>query len=438
MPEKFGSHTISGGSSGGRARGFGDFSDLDLDGDRENDLDQDGNGENRFEEEERFDFSVDPTDYRWAWVEVDKDAIVHNVREINKKIGPRPRLLATVKADAYGHGAVEVSKIALSAGADWLSVATVQEGAELREAGITCPILLLSQPPARSIPALLHYNIIPSVYSTDFALALGEMAAARGLVADFHLGINTGMNRIGVWYDDVVEFLRLISFHKGINLAGTFTHFATADEFDDYAFMLQLRRFKEAVNAIRAAGFDPGIVHCANSAAAIRYKDSCFDMVRAGIAIYGLHPSSATHGVIELWPAMSVKARITAVNEVPVGEGVGYGLTYRSPGHVKICTVPLGYADGLSRALSNRMKVLYDGKYCQQVGNICMDQFMFEVDRRSTLLNPASDPEFGDEVVIIGRQGDKILHLDEMAGMLGTINYELACRFGMRLPKVYV
>ncbi len=387
---------------------------------------------------EEFDkSSIDPVGYRWSWVEIDKKAVIHNVGIYRKLLGPRVKIMAVVKADGYGHGAVECARLAIEAGATWLAVATVKEGMELRDAHIDVPILLLSQPPVESIPALLAYDITTVVYTVDFAMALGEAAAKQDRVAKYHLSVNTGMNRIGVWCEDVEEFLNLISFHKGLKLSGVLTHFATADEHEDYFFNLQLKRFTEAVDTIRGMGIDPGIVHCANSAAGIRYKRAYFDMVRLGICMYGLHPSNVTHNMVDLWPAMSVKGRITAINEVPVGEGVGYGMSYRSPGGVKICTVPIGYADGLSRSLSNRMSVIYKGKLYPQVGNICMDQFMFEIDQRSTLMNVAPEPEIGDEVTIIGTDGPSSVTLDDMADALGTINYELACRFGMRLDKVY-
>jgi len=380
----------------------------------------------------------DASDLRWSWVEIDTKAIEHNVREFKKRIGARVRMMAVVKADAYGHGAIEVARVALANGASWLGVATVREGVELRQAGIEEPILILSEPPIGSIGLIVENRLVPAVHSLEFALELGEAAAARGTVADYHLCVNTGMNRVGVWFADVAEFVNLINFHVGLNLSGTFTHFATSDEANDYTFRLQLRRFNEAVEKIRYTGVRPGLVHCANTAATIRYPESYFDMVRVGIGIYGLHPSPVTRRMIELWPAMSVHARLTAVKDVPVGEGVSYGLTYRSPGNVKICTVPIGYADGLSRTLSNNMQVIYKSKLYPQVGNICMDQFMFEVDRRSTLLNPAANPEVGDRIMIIGRSGDALLSLDEMADKLGTINYELACRFGLRMQRVYI
>jgi len=375
---------------------------------------------------------------RWAWLEIDLGAIEHNIAECRKRIDGKTRVLAVVKANAYGHGAVRVAHAALKAGASYLAVATVDEGKELRRAGITAPILILAQPPYASIPALLDYDLMPAVQATEFALALGAAADARGVVAGYHLQPNTGMNRVGILPADAVEFMRMTDFHRGLKIEGTFTHFATADEVDEIGFALQLQRFTDAIAAMRAAGFSTGLVHCANSAAAIRYHRAQFDMVRLGIVIYGLHPSDVTRRLVDLRPAMSVRARINMLGEPAVGEGVSYGFTYRSPGNVIIATIPIGYADGLARALSNKMDVLYRGHRMPQVGNICMDQFMFEIDKRNSTYVRTEPPKIGDLVTIIGRDGEDELTLDAMADELGTINYELACRFGLRMKRIYL
>ena len=352
---------------------------------------------------------------RWSWVEVDLGAIRNNIAVAKRRLKPGCRLLAVVKADAYGHGSVEVAKTALSAGASYLAVATVQEGVKLREAGITAPVLMLSEPPEAAIPLLLNYNIMPSVYTAEFAVAYGEAADAHGLRAPFHLALNTGMNRIGVRFDEAVEFVRQISFHRALEHVGTFTHFATADCPETLDFNMQFRRFTEAISDMRVAGINPGIVHCANSAALLRYPDTHLDMARFGISLYGFHPCPETVGYFDLHPAMSVHARITNVSQPPMSEGVSYGLNYRSPGSVKICTVPVGYADGLNRGLSGRTDFIVDGTRVRQVGNICMDQCMFEVDLRTYGTRRRLDPQIGDEVVIVGRQGDSVVTLDDMA-----------------------
>ena len=381
---------------------------------------------------------IEPTDRRWAWVEVDQAAIRHNTIEVKHRLARGCRLMAVVKADGYGHGAVACAKASLSAGAEYLGVATVDEAVELRAAGITAPLMLLSQPPETAIPLLLAHQIMPAVYDPAFAVAYGEAADLHGMVAPYHLAVNTGMNRIGVRHEDVVEFLRQVNFHRGLELAGVFTHFATSDCPETFDFEVQAHRFAEAVGYIQAAGINPGIVHAANSAAILRFPRVHFDMVRLGISLYGLHPCPETRRIIDLHPAMSVHARITDARFVPTGEGVSYGMHYRSPGSVKICTLPLGYADGYPRALSGNTDVIYAGRYWRQVGNICMDQCMFEVDMRTSALRERVDPQVGDEVLIVGAQGGAAVTIDEMAEKLGTIPYEIATGFSRRLPRVIV
>ena len=386
-----------------------------------------------------------PWERRWAWAEIDREAIRTNLKTMRKHIGSGTMILAVVKADAYGHGAVEVAQVALSAGSKYLGVASVAEGMKLRQAGIKAPIIILSEPPIASIKALLHYDLIPAVFTMEFALALGETAAANGVIAPFHLKVDTGMNRIGVHYTDAGDFLRTISFHEGLELQGTFTHFATADTADSFSFKTQMDRFYHALENIRYMGMDPGIVHAANSAAAIRYKRSHYDMVRLGIVTYGLHPSSLTREFVHLEPAMSIHARVNALKQVPLGEGVSYGLTYHSPGGVAIATIPLGYADGLSRVFSNKIDVLVDGHRYPQVGTICMDMCMFEVRTRPDIssvrnaqLSAGRRPvEYGDEVIVVGKSGNQEITLDELAAQMGTINYDLACMFGQRLERAY-
>lgn len=381
--------------------------------------------------------AIDDCDRRWAWVEIDRSAIQYNVMQTKRLLPSNCRLMAVVKADAYGHGAVEVAKAACNAGASYLGVATVNEGIELREAGMREPILILSEPPAEAIPLLLHYHIMPSVYTTEFAIAYGEAADAQGMKAPYHLAINSGMNRIGVRFNNVVEFLSQISFHRALELEGCFTHFATADAIETLDFQIQINHFVEAMRAVEAAGINPGIVHCDNSAATYRFPKTNFDMVRLGIAMYGYQPAPDTHRIIDLRPAMSVHARITNVMVVPMSEGVSYGMNYRSPGSVKICTVPVGYADGLMRLLSGKIDFAYQNRTVHQVGNICMDQCMFEVDLRSRANIKTLDPHIGDEVLIAGPHDTVDCSIDTMANRAATIPYELVCNFSRRLPRYY-
>ncbi len=381
---------------------------------------------------------IDESDRRWAWTEIDLSAIRHNVLEVRSLLRPGTRLMAVVKADAYGHGAVQCARTALGAGAEYLGVATVDEGVQLRKEGISAPLLVLSEPPATSVPLLLAHNIMPSVYTVEFAMQYAEAADAIGVMAPFHLKVNTGMNRIGVRHDEVVSFMSQVGFHRALDLVGTFTHFATADCPETLDLNIQFKRFGDAVSALRAAGIDPGIVHAANSAAIIRYPETHLDMVRLGISLYGFYPCPETYGTISLEPAMSVHARITDTKLVAMSEGVSYGLRYRSPGSVRICTLPIGYADGLRRGLSGNTNFIIDGTELRQVGTICMDQCMFEADLRTYGTRRRVDPQIGDEVLVVGAQGDAVVTIDEMAEKLGTVQHEIAIGFGCsRLARIY-
>ncbi len=376
---------------------------------------------------------------RWSWVEVNLAALRRNTAAFKKRLGRGVQMMCVVKADAYGHGAVPCAKTMHAAGASQFAVATVSEGVALRKAGIEWPILILSEPPVDCVRTLVEYDLMPAVYTADFALALGEAAASAGRVARYHLALDTGMTRIGVRREDAVELRRTIDFHRGLECAGTFTHFATADMLDDWDFALQLNRFTEAIEALRGAGLDTGLVHCDNTPGTILHPECHFDMCRVGVGLYGLHPAETTFGQIDLEPVMSVRGRVVRVIYPNVGDGVGYGLTWRVPKkNVQVATVPIGYADGLARELSNQMDVLVGGTRCRQVGNICMDQFMFAVDVNTTRsYRPTRPVEYGDVVTILGADGKERITAEEMAGLRNTINYEVVCDFGMRLEKIY-
>ena len=377
---------------------------------------------------------------RWAWIEIDLSAVRHNVKAFKAQLSRGVKMMCVVKADAYGHGAAQCAKAMQSVGADQFAVATVDEGVELRCSGIDNPILVLSEPPVTSIPDLVRFDIMPSVYTVDFALAYGEASAAANKVGRYHLAIDTGMTRIGVRREDLLEVRGSIDFHRGLECAGTFTHFATADVLDNWDFDLQVNRFIEAVTALKNAGYELGLVHADNTPGTVLHKDIHFDMVRVGIGLYGLHPSKLTIPRIDLQPVMSVRGRVTRVVYPAVGDGVSYGMTWRVPrNNIQVATVPIGYADGLARCLSNRMDVLTRGDRVRQVGNICMDQFMIAVDTAGTHANkPAHEIRYGDVVTLIGKDGDLEITADEMADLRETINYEVVCNFGARLDKVYI
>ena len=372
-----------------------------------------------------------PADRRWAWAEVDLGAIGHNVETLQALTPSETLFMAVVKADGYGHGASEVAQAALVAGADRLGVATVDEGVRLRKAGITAPVQILSEPPASATPLLVRYGLRPALYSPEFAAALSRAGVAAGSAVPFHLKVNTGMNRVGVDWADAGSFADSLRTLPGIALEGVFTHFATADIPGDWDFERQVERFASAVGDLRGRGMDPGIVHSANSPATILHPQTHLGMVRCGIALYGLHPCDATRDRIDLRPAMAIKTRVSQVRRVSMGEGVSYGLSWRAASPATIATLPLGYADGVRRGLSGAMRILLGGVECRQVGRICMDQFMVEIPR-------GVDVGMGDEAVLVGRQGECTLTVDEQAEHLGTINYEVACGYGARLARVYL
>ena len=374
---------------------------------------------------------------RWAWVEVDLEAIKNNARAWKSFTKAPTRFCAVVKANAYGHGSVRVAQALRTVGVDMFAVATVAEGVRLREGGIHEPIILLAQPPITSVGTLVAQRIMPAVYDLEFLGKLAEEALNQGEVARYHLAVDTGMDRIGVRPEGAAEFMTMADKLRGVELDGVFTHFATADRITDWDFSVQARRFQDAVASIRDADIDPGIVHCANTPTTVLHPEYHFDMVRVGVGLYGLHPADTTRDKLQLTQAMSVRARVTRAVCPAVGEGVGYGMTYRiSRSGTQVCTIPLGYADGLSRVYSNNLSVLCQGRRLRQVGNICMDQCMFEVPEN--LPGGMRPVEQGDVVTLVGRDGDEFVSIEELAEKMGTINYEVACQFDIRLPKVYV
>lgn len=365
---------------------------------------------------------------RPAWVEIDESAITHNVTTLKALTPARTRFMAVVKADGYGHGALTVAQAALRAGAGHLGVATVDEALALRASGIRAPLQVLAEPPVEAAEALIRDGITVTLTSREMAVALSRAASLADMPATCHLKVDTGMNRIGVKAEDAGEFAAWLKGLPGLVLEGVFTHFATADVPGDWDFERQTDRFHAALDDIRAAGLRPAIVHAANSAATILHPETHHDMVRCGIAIYGLDASPATAGRVDLRPAMSVKTRVSFVKRVGLGDGVSYGLTWHASGPTTIATLPAGYADGIHRVLSNNMDVLINGVRCRQVGRVCMDQMMVEI--------PSGvDVRVGNEAVIVGHQGAERIGMTELADRAGTIDYEMACGFSLRMER---
>lgn len=342
------------------------------------------------------------------------------------------RLLAVVKANGYGHGAVTVAEAALAAGADGLCVALVQEGVELRRAGIENPILVLSEQPLDQVDELMAHGLIPTAYSIRYIDALAEAARRHDVIAhEVHLKIDTGMHRVGATPDSIVELAgRIVARSPQLSLGGVFTHLATADQPDPTFTNLQIDLFDRALDDLQRAGIDPGWVHIANSAGAIAHPRSRRDMVRVGIALYGIAPdTSMTDSCADLQPALALRSRVSFMKRVAAGEGVSYGLRHRFAQSANVATIPIGYADGVPRQLGLvGGEVLIRGVRRPIVGVVTMDQLMVDCGD--------DDIAVGDEVVLIGAQGDDEITANEWGGLLGTIGYEVACGLSARLPRV--
>lgn len=368
---------------------------------------------------------------RPAWAEIDLDAVGHNARELKRHIGRRASLLVVVKANAYGHGAVQVARTVLENGASWLGVARVDEGIQLRRAGLVCPILVLGYASPGEAEQIVEHRLTPTVNTRQLALAISSASLARGTTTPVHVKVDTGLTRFGLLPGEAVDFVKSVVSLPGLDFEGLYTHFASADDPDKEYTLRQLAVLKGTSQALSAAGVSAKLHHAANSAATLDLPETHLDMVRCGIAVYGLYPSDSVSRDVELRPVMTLKSRVGRLREVPAGTSVSYGRTYRTSEPTRLALVPIGYADGVSRALSNRGNVLIRGKRVPIVGRVCMD---------NCVVNVQSLPEVrhDEEVVILGRQGGEEISADEIAAMLGTISYEVTCGVSARVPRVYL
>ena len=366
-----------------------------------------------------------------AWAEIDLDAIAHNVKEIRRITNPHAEVMGVVKADAYGHGVREVANTLLANGVTRLAVSMVDEAIELRQDGITVPLLVLGYTDPCRADDIIDYDITQTVFTHELARALSERAVERNVKIKVHVKIDTGMGRVGFLpgysaVKDVMEINRL----PGLVIEGMFTHFAVADEDgeQDAYTLQQFELFNNISTELSRVGIHIPLRHVANSAAIIRFPQMHLDMVRAGIILYGLHPSGVTDtGKIDLRPAMGFKARVTNLKTLEPGSSVSYGRTYKTEEKCRIATVSIGYADGYLRAFSNRADMVIGGERCPVRGRVCMDQSMVDV---SHMKGPVS---VGDEVELFGSH----LSVNELAALADTINYELICLIGKRVPRVY-
>jgi alanine racemase len=360
-------------------------------------------------------------------------AIGHNIGQFKKHVSDQTRLMAIVKADGYGHGAVKVARAAVAAGVSFLGVGLVEEAVELRENGLEVPILILGFTPGEYGPFICRYNLTPTVFKTKEAEAFAIAARNCGQTLGVHVKVDTGMGRVGCFpCEEADGFITTVASTPGLKLEGLYTHFSAADHHDKGVANWQLERFLALVRRLEAQGLTVPINHAANSAGAIDLPYAHLDMVRLGISVYGLYPSDdVCRNKVKLRPAMSLKARIIYTKEVPTGTGISYGSTYVSDRWMRIATLPLGYGDGYPRHLSNKGQVLIHGKRTPILGRVCMDQTMVS-------LAGIDDAAVGDEAVLFGQQGDALLHVDEVARWLDTINYEVVTRISRRIPRVYL
>lgn len=374
-----------------------------------------------------------------TWAEVSLDAIKNNIISIRRRVTPSAKILGVVKADAYGHGYLEVARTLLENGADALAVACTDEAIQLRLCKITCPILILGYTLPDDAETLLKYDITPTCFDLSFAKAISTAGIKLKKTGKVHIKIDTGMGRIGYRYCDdletnqktVSEILE-ISALPNIEVEGIFTHFSVADTPDDSYTYMQFDRFLSLCNILKEHGLDIPLRHCCNSAALIRFPQMHLDMVRPGIILYGHSPSSFTDiSDLKLIPAMTLKAKISNIKTIDIGESVSYGRHFTADKRSVIATIPIGYADGFSRTLSGHGQVIASGKMCNIVGNICMDQCMFDATDVNTIA-------IGDEVILFG-MGDNIeLPVESLAEKMGTINYEILCMTGKRVPRIYI
>ena len=361
--------------------------------------------------------------HRDSWVEINLENIAYNMRSIRKNTPKDKKLLAVVKADAYGHGSVMIAPTLLASGADMLGVASIDEGVDLRQAKVNCDILVLGAVPVWAVESAVNADLITAIFSKEHLAACKQAFERTGKRPKVHVKLDTGMNRIGVSVDDAVEFINEVRKADYIDFGGVFTHLANAENREKT--QIQIDRWNSVISQIDTTGL---LLHILNTAGAMCYDVPNSNMYRAGIGIYGLYPDLPDDGLIrkpDLKPVMSLKARIVNIHEAHDGEGISYGHTFTAHGSRKIATVPLGYADGVPRGLSNKISGNLNGKDVLQVGNITMDQMMFDI----TGVNAKP----GDIITLL----DEKHSIDEWAKILGTINYELTCRLKVRLPRVY-
>ncbi len=369
--------------------------------------------------------------YRPTWVEISRKAFYNNIKQIKKKLSKNTEILAVVKANAYGHGIEKISQWSIDNGVKMLGVALIEEGILLRDKGIKKPILILGSIwPLKNFRDVIEYKLTPAISSIESAKRLSQLSSRRDRITPVHIKIDTGMGRIGFSWNGVSNAIKRMADLPGIRLEGVFTHLAAADK-DEQFTRMQIRRMDTIINDLKRDNISFRLSHISNSTAVLKYPLSHYNIVRPGISLYGLEPYRGFRKVMRLQPVLQLKTHIVYLKRVPKGTTISYGRTWRSPRPSVIATMPIGYADGYNRLLSNRGEVLIRGERFPIVGRVCMDMFMVDVTRLKY-------PGIGEEVVLIGAQGDDQITAEEIAEKIGTINYEVTCAISSRVPRIYI
>jgi len=371
---------------------------------------------------------VHRTHFRQTWAEIDLGAVAHNYRQVKKMVGKETMVMAVVKANAYGHGTVEVSKVLERLGVDYLGVATTDEALRLRDHGIRVPILILGHVLPQEVKSAIERDITITICSDELLGAIRK-AVRPGKRAKIHVKVDTGMGRIGVWHEEALHVIKNLVQEKSIAIEGIYTHFSIVGR-DDFFTTYQIESFEKLLEKLREFDIDIPLKHAANSIATVDFKRSHQNLVRPGLIIYGMYPKHTFPKLIHLKPALSFKTRIVYLKDTPQGRSISYGRSYITQKPTKIATLPVGYADGLARNLSNRAEVLVRGARAPIVGRVTMDQTMIDVGHIKNV-------RVGDEVVIIGRQGKDEIRAEKLARLAGTIAYETVCAISNRVPRVY-
>lgn len=369
---------------------------------------------------------------RPVWAEINLDVIAHNMKQV-KELSQGKEIIAVIKADGYGHGAIDVAPVLLENGATRLAVAVITEAMEIRNIGIDAPVLILGYTPIEFAKDIINNDIEQTVYSLDYARELSKIAKTMGKKAKVHIAVDTGMGRLGFLptEESLNEILELCSL-EGILVEGLFTHFSTSDETDKQYTYEQLDKFKNFNKELLNKGINIPLKHAANSGAIIDLPETYLDAVRAGIILYGYYPSDMVDKErLSVKPALTLKTKVAHVKKLDKDMYISYGRSFKTERESVIATLPIGYADGYSRALSNKGKVIVNGKFASIVGNVCMDQCMIDV-------TDVGEVKVGDEVILLGEQGDIKFNADDIAEIMGTVNYEIICMLKQRVPRVYI